>query len=183
MAVAENITVLFTDLVGSTNLAASLNPEVGDEVLRGHFSVLRRSVAETGGTEVKGLGDGNMVVFATFPGLNLGCGLPQAPADPASDPLRETPGALHGLERRRQESGSKPAPASLTFALLHARHVPGAPRDSRSGDEVSQPMRKPSSQRPHLPDGLLSAKTDPAVRSSRRDPKPRGRAVAYPNRK
>ena len=38
MAVAENITILFTDLVGSTELAASLNPEVGDEVLRGHFS-------------------------------------------------------------------------------------------------------------------------------------------------
>ena len=54
-AVVENITVLFTDLVGSTELAASLNPEVGDELLRGHFSVLRRAVAETGGTEVKGL--------------------------------------------------------------------------------------------------------------------------------
>lgn len=43
MAVAENITVLFTDLVGSTELAASLSPEVGDEVLRGHFSILRRA--------------------------------------------------------------------------------------------------------------------------------------------
>ena len=40
MAVVENITLLFTDLVGSTELAASLSPEVGDEVLRGHFSAL-----------------------------------------------------------------------------------------------------------------------------------------------
>ncbi len=65
MAVVENITVLFTDLVGSTELAASLSPEVGDEVLRGHFSVLRRAIAETDGTEVKSLGDGIMVVFST----------------------------------------------------------------------------------------------------------------------
>ncbi len=66
MAVAtQNITVLFTDLVGSTELATSVAPEAGDEVRRGHFSTLRRAVAESGGTEVKNLGDGIMVVFPT----------------------------------------------------------------------------------------------------------------------
>jgi len=60
---SENITVLFTDLVGSTELAASLAPEEGDEVRRKHFSALRQAIASTGGTEIKNLGDGLMVVL------------------------------------------------------------------------------------------------------------------------
>ena len=63
MATTENITVLFTDLVGSTELASSLTPEAGDEVRRKHFSALRQAIVTSGGTEVKNLGDGLMVVF------------------------------------------------------------------------------------------------------------------------
>ena len=63
MATNENITVLFTDLVGSTELASSLTPEAGDEVRRNHFAALRQAIAASGGTEVKNLGDGLMVVF------------------------------------------------------------------------------------------------------------------------
>ena len=63
MATTENITVLFTDLVGSTELASSLTPEAGDEVRHKHFSALRQAIATSGGTEVKNLGDGLMVVF------------------------------------------------------------------------------------------------------------------------
>ena len=63
MPTTENITVLFTDVVGSTELASSLSPEAGDEVRRKHFSTLRQAIATAGGTEVKSLGDGFMVVF------------------------------------------------------------------------------------------------------------------------
>lgn len=59
----QNITVLFTDLVGSTELATSLSPDAADDVRRRHFSVLRQAIAASGGTEVKNLGDGLMVVF------------------------------------------------------------------------------------------------------------------------
>ncbi len=59
----ENVAILFTDVVGSTELASSLLPDVADEVRRAHFAVLRQAIAETGGTEVKNLGDGLMVVF------------------------------------------------------------------------------------------------------------------------
>src|SRR3954452_9953548 len=38
-------------------------PDAADEVRREHFGVLRQAVAEAGGTEVKHLGDGLMVVF------------------------------------------------------------------------------------------------------------------------
>jgi adenylate cyclase len=61
----ENVSILFTDIVGSTELSQRLSPEVADEVRRGHFSILRQAIAETGGTEVKHLGDGLMVVFGS----------------------------------------------------------------------------------------------------------------------
>ena len=61
----ENVTVLFTDLVGSTQLQSSVTPNVADAIRRDHFTVLRRSIAEAGGREVKNLGDGLMVVFAS----------------------------------------------------------------------------------------------------------------------
>ena len=61
----ESATILFTDVVGSTELSQRLTAEAADDVRRGHFSVLRQAVAEAGGTEVKNLGDGLMVVFSS----------------------------------------------------------------------------------------------------------------------
>jgi class 3 adenylate cyclase/AcrR family transcriptional regulator len=72
VAITENVTVVFTDLVGSTELASSLTPDAGDEVRRRHFSALRQAIAATGGTEVKNLGDGLMVVFPVASAA-LGC--------------------------------------------------------------------------------------------------------------
>ena len=63
--VSESATILFTDVVGSTELLQRLSPDAADKVRRGHFSILRQAIAEAGGTEVKNLGDGLMVVFAT----------------------------------------------------------------------------------------------------------------------
>ncbi len=59
----ENLAILFTDVVGSTQLSHRQSPEDADEVRRGHFSILRQAVTEAGGKEVKNLGDGLMVVF------------------------------------------------------------------------------------------------------------------------
>ena len=61
----ENIAVLFCDVVGSTELSQRLSADAADELRRDYFSILRQAVAEAGGTEVKNLGDGIMVVFAT----------------------------------------------------------------------------------------------------------------------
>ena len=63
MVVTEDITVLFTDVVGSTELAARLSPHDADKLRRRHFSILRQAIAEAGGTEAKSLADGLMVVF------------------------------------------------------------------------------------------------------------------------
>ena len=72
MTVSEHITVLFTDLVGSTELATSLAPEAANELRNRHFSVLRQAIAASGGTEVKNLGDGLIVVFPAASAA-LGC--------------------------------------------------------------------------------------------------------------
>jgi class 3 adenylate cyclase/tetratricopeptide (TPR) repeat protein len=68
----ENVAVLFTDIVGSTALSQRLSAEIADEVRRGHFSILRQAITESGGTEVKNLGDGLMVVFSSASAA-LGC--------------------------------------------------------------------------------------------------------------
>lgn len=57
------MTMLFTDLVASTESAARLGRTAADELLRLHFAALRDSLAVHRGVEVKTLGDGVMAVF------------------------------------------------------------------------------------------------------------------------
>ncbi|MGH8975814.1 MAG: adenylate/guanylate cyclase domain-containing protein, partial [Acidimicrobiia bacterium] len=58
-------TVLFTDLVGSTDLLASLGDATFDDLRRKHFALLREAVSRSGGQEVKTLGDGLLAVFGS----------------------------------------------------------------------------------------------------------------------
>ena len=57
------VTILFTDLVGSTALFDRRGDDVADAIRREHFDTLRRAVAEHGGHEVKSTGDGLMIAF------------------------------------------------------------------------------------------------------------------------
>ena len=57
------ITILFTDLVGSTALAQELGDDAADRLRRDHFDQLRRAVAATNGTQVKTIGDAMMVSY------------------------------------------------------------------------------------------------------------------------
>ena len=71
----ENVAVLFSDMVGSTALASSLAQDAADALRREHFAILRQAIAAAGGTEVKNLGDGLMVVFgAASAALSVGLG-------------------------------------------------------------------------------------------------------------
>jgi class 3 adenylate cyclase len=62
---SENVAFLFTDMVASTERNQLLSPEAADEDRRGHFSILRQAIAQSGGSEVKNLGDGLMVAFGS----------------------------------------------------------------------------------------------------------------------
>ena len=57
-------TVLFTDLVGSTELRSRLGDTAAEELRRRHDDLLSKAVAEHDGRVVKGLGDGIMATFA-----------------------------------------------------------------------------------------------------------------------
>ena len=59
------VAVLFTDLVGSTDLLARLGEANFDRVRRGHFADLRHAIARMGGEEIKTLGDGILAVFGS----------------------------------------------------------------------------------------------------------------------
>ena len=59
------VAILFTDLVGSTEVLDRLGDDAAEDLRRTHFSLLRGAVADADGIEVKSLGDGLMVTFAS----------------------------------------------------------------------------------------------------------------------
>jgi DNA-binding NarL/FixJ family response regulator/class 3 adenylate cyclase len=61
----EFVTIMFTDLVGSTSLFDRAGDDQADAIRREHFAALRRAVAEHGGREIKSTGDGLMVAFGS----------------------------------------------------------------------------------------------------------------------
>ncbi len=61
----ETVTIVITDLVGSTALESRVGPVVSEELRQEHFGLLREVIAEAGGREVKNTGDGLIVAFAS----------------------------------------------------------------------------------------------------------------------
>jgi class 3 adenylate cyclase/tetratricopeptide (TPR) repeat protein len=59
------VTVLFTDVEGSTDLTTSRGDEAAQEILRGQRELVRQQVETHSGHEVKSIGDGFMVAFAS----------------------------------------------------------------------------------------------------------------------
>jgi class 3 adenylate cyclase len=57
--------VLFTDLVGHTEMMSRLGDEAGRAVLREHETITRNVLKQHGGTEVKTMGDGFMASFGS----------------------------------------------------------------------------------------------------------------------
>ncbi|HEY3672705.1 MAG TPA: adenylate/guanylate cyclase domain-containing protein, partial [Acidimicrobiia bacterium] len=72
MVASVTATFVFTDLVASTATAARVGREPAQALRRTHFGLLRAAVSASGGTEVKNLGDGLMVMF-TSPSRALTC--------------------------------------------------------------------------------------------------------------
>jgi class 3 adenylate cyclase len=62
------VTILFTDLVGSTELLARAGDEEAQRIFRAHHDLLAETAAAHGGEEVKWLGDGLMVAFGSAAG-------------------------------------------------------------------------------------------------------------------
>src|ERR1700716_3298459 len=61
--IARTRTILFTDIVGSTELLGQLGERAGERLRQGHFSSLREEIERRRGHFVKNLGDGVMASF------------------------------------------------------------------------------------------------------------------------
>ena len=59
--------IMFTDIVGSTEMTAQLGDQMAVELLRAHDAIIRRSLEQYLGREVKHLGDGIMASFDNVP--------------------------------------------------------------------------------------------------------------------
>ncbi|HEX4466322.1 MAG TPA: AAA family ATPase, partial [Solirubrobacteraceae bacterium] len=59
----QTVSMLVTDLVGSTAMAERIGPLAAEQLRTEHFGLLREALARAGGREVKNLGDGLMTVF------------------------------------------------------------------------------------------------------------------------
>jgi class 3 adenylate cyclase/tetratricopeptide (TPR) repeat protein len=61
----EIVTIVFTDMVGSTATLSRLSPSEADQLRSTHFARLGAAIADNNGEEVKNLGDGVMAAFAS----------------------------------------------------------------------------------------------------------------------
>ncbi len=61
----QTVSMLITDLVGSTAMAERLGPASAEQLRSEHFELLREALEHSGGREVKNLGDGLMVAFGS----------------------------------------------------------------------------------------------------------------------
>src|SRR3954447_20888792 len=94
------VTIMFTDVVGSTTLYDRYGDDEADARRARHFAVLREVVASHDGREVKSTGDGLMVAFASAVAA-VRCAVAMQ---------RATTGAPDGLEVRVGLAAGEPLP-------------------------------------------------------------------------
>jgi len=81
-------TVLFTDLVGHTEMMSRLGDDRGRAVLREHETITREVLKQHGGTEVKTMGDGFMASFGSVTrAVECAVALQRAFAEREGEPL------------------------------------------------------------------------------------------------
>ena len=81
-------TLLFTDLVGHTEMMSRLGDERGREVLREHETITRNVLKQHDGTEVKTMGDGFMASFGSVTkAVECAIALQRAFAEREGEPL------------------------------------------------------------------------------------------------
>ena len=82
----RQVTVMFSDLVGSTALSARMDPEDLREIISAYQKCVAQTVRRFGGYVAKYMGDGVLVYF----------GYPQAHEDDAERAVRAGTGIDHG---------------------------------------------------------------------------------------
>jgi DNA-binding SARP family transcriptional activator/tetratricopeptide (TPR) repeat protein len=146
----RTVTVLFCDLVGSSELAARLDPEAYRARLSRYFELVREPIERHGGTLEKFIGDAVMAVF----------GVPDLHED---DALRAVRAAVDAQSALRSEEIE--ARIGVSTGEVHVLSAPGEPL------HVSGPPASVASQlEGRAPNGavLLSEETHALVRDALR---------------
>ncbi len=128
----RTVTVLFCDLVGSSELAARLDPEAYRALLSRYFELVREPIERHGGTLEKFIGDAVMAVF----------GVPHLHED---DALRAVRAAVEAQAALRAEDiaariGVSTGEVHVLSAPGEPLHVSGAPASIASQLEGRAPM-------------------------------------------
>jgi len=103
---AQNVAVMFADIVGFTKMAEKQNPEYVVKLLREYHRVMEKSVFDNNGTLDKFLGDGIMATFGT----------PRTGPDDAANALQCASDMLEAIDQwntKRKELAEPPIKLSI----------------------------------------------------------------------
>ena len=122
-------TILFTDIVGSTDLTQRLGDAKAMELVRTHDAIVRRELAAVGGNEVKHTGDGIMASFASV-ARSIECAIAiqrtlEAHSADAEHPIRVRIGVSAGepvAEARRPVRRRRPTRRAGVRSRRRRRH-------------------------------------------------------------
>lgn len=122
MARTETVTVVFTDVVGSTELASRLGHDAYEALRREHFAAWRAVVGTHNGTEVKTTGDGLMLCFPSAADA-VGCAVA---LQQATGPLRRRScsACASGWEPNRRNRRCRDRASTATL-LPEQQRIPG----------------------------------------------------------
>ncbi len=123
--VRKTVTVLFSDLTGSTALGERMDPEALRGVMSRYFEAMRRVIERHGGTVEKFIGDAVMAVFGT-------------PVIHEDDALRAVRSALEMRAAMEGLNADLAARSSLPFA-------PGSASTPARWSPATAPRGRPSS--------------------------------------
>ena len=109
----RQLTVMFCDLVGSTELSSRLDPEELSELLGRYRALVQGEVENLGGTTARFLGDGVMVFF----------GYPFAREDDAVRAVRAALGIVRGMDKVVERPGMYPPQGLRVHLGIHTGMV------------------------------------------------------------
>jgi hypothetical protein len=107
----RHLTVLFCDLVGSTSIAAQLDPEEWREMVSAYHRAAAEAITRYGGHVAKYLGDGVMAYF----------GWPEAHENDAERAARAGLAILEEVAKLNQATPPFPSPRAKNGGGMHAR--------------------------------------------------------------
>ena len=128
------MTIVFSDLKGSTSLGEALDSEALREVMTRYFDAMRGELERHGGVIEKFIGDAVMAVF----------GLPRLHEDDALRAVRAAAGMQAALEELNASSRASTASAREPHRRQHRRGRRGRPDDGQrlvTGDAVNVAAR------------------------------------------